>query len=140
HDVGKVGIPDEVLQKTGPLDENQWAMMREHPLIGERILRVIPGMGGVARIVRHEHERWDGKGYPDKLVGEEIPIGSRIILGCDAYHAMTTDRPYRKAMSHAEAVDQLLDGAGSQFDPDVTEALIGYLYGARQAGVMTASS
>src|SRR2546423_2290263 len=134
HDVGKVGIPDEVLQKTGPLDENQWAMMREHPLIGERILRVIPGMGGVARIVRHEHERWDGDGYPDKLAGEEIPIGSRIILACDAYHAMTTDRPYRSAMSHAQAVDELLDGAGSQFDPDVTEALIGYLYGARQSG------
>jgi diguanylate cyclase (GGDEF)-like protein len=140
HDVGKVGIPDEVLQKTGPLDENQWAMMREHPLIGERILRVIPGMGGVARIVRHEHERWDGAGYPDKLAGEEIPIGSRIILACDAYHAMTTDRPYRKAMTHAQAVDELLDGAGAQFDPDVTEALIGYLYGARQAGVTTATS
>ena len=137
HDVGKVGIPDEVLQKAGPLDEQQWAMMREHPVIGERILRAIPGLGGVARIVRHEHERWDGAGYPDELAGEDIPIGARIILACDAYHAMTSDRPYRKALTHAQAVEELLQNAGTQFDPDVTEGLIGYLYGARQAGILT---
>jgi len=81
--------------------------MREHPAIGERILRPIPGLGGVARIVRHEHERFDGKGYPDGLSGTAIPIGSRIILACDAYHAMTSDRPYRAAMPHAEAIAEL---------------------------------
>ena len=95
--------------------------MREHPVIGERILRAIPGLGGVARIVRHEHERFDGGGYPDGLAGDEIPIGSRIILACDAYHAMTSDRPYRKAMAHAEAIRELAASAGTQFDPQVTE-------------------
>jgi diguanylate cyclase (GGDEF)-like protein/putative nucleotidyltransferase with HDIG domain len=132
HDIGKVAIPDEVLNKPGPLDELEWAVMREHPVIGERILRAIPGFGAVARIVRHEHERWDGKGYPDGLSGEAIPIGSRIILACDAYHAMTSDRPYRRAMPHQDAVRELGRSAGSQFDPAVTEVLIGVLYGSRQ--------
>ena len=99
-------------------------MMREHPLIGERILRVIPGMGGVARIVRHEHERWDGTGYPDRLTGEEIPIGARIILACDAFHAMTSDRVYRAAMPVADAVAELRRCAGTHFDPEVAAALI----------------
>ena len=135
HDIGKVGVPDEILHKEGPLDEREWEIMRQHPEIGERILRAIPGLGAIAKIVRHEHERWDGKGYPDGLAGEEIPIGARIILVCDAYHAMTSDRPYRAAMSHTEAVAELTRGAGSQFDPNVTEALVGYLYGRRQAGL-----
>ena len=101
HDIGKVGVPDEILHKEGPLDDREWEIMRQHPVIGERILRAIPGMGAIARAVRHEHERWDGKGYPDGIAGEEIPIESRIILACDAYHAMVSDRPYRKAMSQA---------------------------------------
>jgi putative nucleotidyltransferase with HDIG domain len=134
HDIGKVAIPDDVLNKNGPLDEAEWKVMREHPVIGERILRAIPGMGPIARIVRHEHERFDGSGYPDGIAGEEIPIGARIILACDAYHAMTSDRPYRKGMTHAEAVRELSGHAGSQFDPRVTEMLIGALYGRRQAG------
>ena len=104
HDIGKVGIPDEILHKAGPLDEQEWQVMRQHPAIGERILRAIPGMGEVARIVRHEHERWDGTGYPDGLAGEAIPVGARIILACDAYHAMTSDRPYRSALSHDVAM------------------------------------
>jgi diguanylate cyclase (GGDEF)-like protein/putative nucleotidyltransferase with HDIG domain len=132
HDIGKVAIPNEVLNKPGPLDELEWAVMREHPVIGERILRAVPGLGAVARIVRHEHEHWDGSGYPDGLAGAEIPIGARIILACDAYHAMTSNRPYRRARPHAEAVRELANGAGSQFDPEVTEALIGCLYGSRQ--------
>jgi diguanylate cyclase (GGDEF)-like protein len=130
-DVGKVGIPDSILHKDGPLDDNEWVLMKEHPVIGERILRAIPGLGGVARIVRHEHERWDGDGYPDGISGDQIPIGSRIILACDAYHAMTSDRPYRKAMSHGEALKDLRKNAGTQFDPQVVEALLGCLYGDR---------
>ena len=108
--------------------------MRQHPAIGERILRAIPGMGAVARIVRHEHERWDGKGYPDGLAGTEIPVGSRIILACDAYHAMTSDRPYRKAMPTPTRWPSSRGNAGTQFDPEVVEALVGYLFGRRQAG------
>jgi diguanylate cyclase (GGDEF)-like protein len=134
HDIGKVAIPDSILKKNGALDETQWMLMREHPVIGERILRAIPGLGGVARIVRHEHESWDGSGYPDGLAAGDIPIGSRIILACDAYHAMTSDRPYRAAMTHAEAIKELTAHAGTQFDPEVIEVLVGYLYGLRQAG------
>ena len=136
HDIGKVAIPDEVLHKPGPLTPEEWELMKQHPVIGERILRALPGMGVVARIVRHEHERWDGTGYPDGLAGDEIPLGSRIILAADTYHAITSDRPYRAARSHAEAIDELTQAAGSQFDPAVTAALIGYLYGRRQAGVV----
>jgi diguanylate cyclase (GGDEF)-like protein len=135
HDIGKVGVPDEILHKPGPLSEREWETMRQHPAIGERILRAIPGLGAVARIVRHEHERWDGKGYPDNLAGAAIPVGSRIILACDAYHAMTSDRPYRKAMQHAEAMAELTGNAGTQFDPEVVQALVGYLFGRRQAGL-----
>jgi putative nucleotidyltransferase with HDIG domain len=127
HDIGKVGMPDRVLHKPGPLAEEEWDVMREHPVIGERILRSIPGMGSVARIVRHEHERFDGMGYPDRLTGEEIPLGSRIILACDAYHAMTSDRPYRAAMGHDHAVAELVRCAGSQFDPRIVSALVGLL-------------
>jgi diguanylate cyclase (GGDEF)-like protein/putative nucleotidyltransferase with HDIG domain len=127
HDIGKVGMPDRVLHKPGPLAEEEWDVMREHPVIGERILRSIPGMGSVARIVRHEHERFDGAGYPDRLTGEDIPLGSRIILACDAYHAMTSDRPYRAAMAHDHAVAELVRCAGSQFDPRIVSALVGLL-------------
>jgi diguanylate cyclase (GGDEF)-like protein/putative nucleotidyltransferase with HDIG domain len=135
HDIGKVGVPDEILHKEGPLDDREWEVMRQHPVIGERILRAIPGMGQVAKIVRHEHERWDGHGYPDGLAGAEIPLGARIILACDAYHAMTSDRPYRDAMSHTDAVADLTRNAGTQFDPEVCQALVGYLYGRRQSGL-----
>jgi diguanylate cyclase (GGDEF)-like protein len=135
HDIGKVGVPDEILHKPGPLDEREWEIMRQHPVIGERIIRAIPGMGAIARAVRHEHERWDGGGYPDGLAGDEIPIEARIILACDAYHAMVSDRPYRKAMAHRDAVAELTANAGIQFDPRVVEALVGYLYGRRQSGL-----
>jgi diguanylate cyclase (GGDEF)-like protein/putative nucleotidyltransferase with HDIG domain len=136
HDIGKVAIPDEILNKRGPLSEKEWTLMREHPVIGERILSVVPGMSGVARIVRHEHERWDGSGYPDGLVGEEIPLGSRIIIVADTYHAITSDRPYREARSHSEAIEELTRCAGTQFDPTVTAALVGHLYGQRQTGAV----
>ena len=138
HDIGKVGIPDEILHKNGPLDAREWEIMRQHPVIGERIMRAIPGMGHIARVVRHEHERWDGGGYPDGLAGDAIPLAARIILACDAYHAMVSDRPYRKAMSHHEAMKELTANAGSQFDPEVIQALVGYLVGRRQSGLATA--
>ncbi|MFN2617842.1 MAG: HD domain-containing phosphohydrolase [Thermoleophilaceae bacterium] len=134
HDIGKVAIPDDILKNPKKLDEHEFEVMKTHTIVGERILRAIPGLGPVARIVRHEHERFDGTGYPDGLRGEQIPMGSRIILACDAYQAMTTDRPYRKAMEHAEAVRELGKYAGTQFDPQVTEVLIGTLYGQRQTG------
>jgi len=127
HDVGKVAIPNEILYKPGPLTSEEWEIMREHPVIGERILRRTPELASIAPLVRHEHERWDGDGYPDRLSGTDIPLGSRIILACDAYNAMITERPYRKPMDDAKAADELRVHAGSQFDPDVVEALLDVL-------------
>jgi HD-GYP domain-containing protein (c-di-GMP phosphodiesterase class II) len=127
HDVGKLAVPNEILHKPGPLTPEEWERMAEHPVAGERILLRIPDLTEIAPIVRHEHEHWDGSGYPDRLEGRLIPIGSRIILACDAYHAMITDRPYRAAMSPREAADELRRGAGTQFDPDVVEALLDLL-------------
>jgi diguanylate cyclase (GGDEF)-like protein len=124
HDIGKIGVPDQVLHKPGPLTEDEWLLMREHPAIGERILRPLPGLSAVATAVRHEHERWDGGGYPDGLAGEDIPLASRIVLACDAYHALVSDRPYRRAMDPVHARSELLAGAGTQFDPRVVEALL----------------
>jgi diguanylate cyclase (GGDEF)-like protein len=127
HDVGKLGVPHEILHKRGPLTDDEWQIMAEHPVAGERILLRIPELASIAPIVRHEHEHWDGSGYPDRLRGHNIPVGSRIILACDAYEAMTTPRPYRPAMSKEEAVVQLRDGAGSTYDPDVVHALLDLL-------------
>jgi diguanylate cyclase (GGDEF)-like protein len=124
HDVGKLAIPNEILHKPGPLNDAEWRVMAEHPVIGERILRRTPQLGHLAPVVRHEHERWDGNGYPDGLAGTEIPIASRIILACDAYNAMITTRPYREAMSAEDAVAELRDKSGTQFDPQVVAALL----------------
>ncbi|MBI4898058.1 MAG: HD-GYP domain-containing protein [Actinobacteria bacterium] len=124
HDIGKIGIPNEILHAPGKLDEQQWDVMKQHPVIGERIVATIPGLEEVARAIRHEHERWDGNGYPDRLRQHEIPLASRIVLACDAWHAMTSDRPYRAAMSFVEARTELSRNAGTQFDPQVIGALI----------------
>ncbi len=124
HDVGKLGISTQVLLKPGPLAPDELALMREHPLIGERILSGIPGLGAVAAAIRCEHERWDGLGYPDGVAGEEIPLASRIVFACDAWHAMTSDRPYRSAISSVEALAELRKGAGRQFDPRVAQTLL----------------
>jgi hypothetical protein len=124
HDVGKIGIPDAVLHKTGDLDNAEWHVMRQHPVIGERILRTVPGLEEVATAIRHEHERWDGAGYPDGLIAERIPLASRIVLVCDAWHAMTSDRPYRARMPQWEALAELRRCAGTQFDPRVVDALV----------------
>ena len=127
HDVGKLAVPDEILHKRGVLTPEEWAVMAEHPVAGERILLRIPDLVAIAPVVRHEHEHWDGTGYPDRLRERRIPIGSRIILACDAYHAMLTDRPYRAAMTPAEAMNELRRGAGRQFDPEVVDALLDLL-------------
>jgi two-component system cell cycle response regulator len=123
HDVGKIGIPDHVLHNPDPLSREEWAVMRQHPVIGERILEPLPGLAEVARAVRHEHERWDGTGYPDGLAGEEIPLAARIVLACDAYHALVSDRPYRSALPRDEALRELEVCAGTQFDPAVVAAI-----------------
>lgn len=127
HDLGKVGIPDTVLQKPGPLTEGEWALMREHPAIGARIVASIGSISHLASAVRAEHERFDGRGYPDGLAGEQIPVAARITLACDAFHAMTSDRPYRRAMAWDAALEELCTAAGSQFDPAVVEALLAVL-------------
>ena len=124
HDVGKVAVPDSILQKPGPLSASEWELMRQHPAVGERIVASTRTLAHLAAPIRAEHERYDGRGYPDGLAGDEIPIASRITLACDAYHAMTSARPYRDAMDVCEARAELLSNAGSQFDPDVVAALI----------------
>jgi two-component system cell cycle response regulator len=121
HDIGKIAIPDAILSKPGPLDEDEWRLIRTHTVIGERILVAAPALRPVAAMVRHSHERWDGGGYPDGLAGTEIPVGARIIFIADAYDAMTSDRSYRTAMPIAEALAELRANAGTQFDPRLTE-------------------
>jgi HD-GYP domain-containing protein (c-di-GMP phosphodiesterase class II) len=122
HDIGKVAIPEEILQKPEPLDDDEWALMREHTVIGERIVAAAPALRPVARLVRASHERWDGKGYPDGLRGGEIPLGARVIAICDAFDAMVSDRPYSAARSLDEAMAELRRCAGRQFDPALVSA------------------
>ena len=122
HDVGKAAIPDSILNKPGPLDDEEWEFMRRHTLVGERILSAAPALSEAAGLVRSSHEHWDGGGYPDGLAGEEIPLGARIISVCDAFDAMTSARPYRDAIEAAAALAELYRCAGTQFDPRVVNA------------------
>jgi diguanylate cyclase (GGDEF)-like protein len=124
HDVGKIAVPDYLINKPGPLTEEEFEVVKEHPAKGAEILAPVPFLYGVRTIVRHAHEHYDGSGYPEGLRGEQIPLGARIVLAVDAYHAMTSDRPYRAAMSHAEALEELESCAGTQFDPEVVETLL----------------
>jgi diguanylate cyclase (GGDEF)-like protein len=124
HCVGKVGIPDAILNKPGPLSRHEWEFMRQHTIVGERLLSTSPSLRPVAILVRGSHERWDGNGYPDGRAGDSIPLGSRIVAVCDAYGAMISERPYRAALSHREACRELQAGAGTQFDPAVVEAFL----------------
>ncbi len=124
HDIGKIGIPSAILTKPSPLTPTERAVVETHPILGERILAPIEQLEEVRKIVRHCHERFDGTGYPDRLGGDAIPIESRIIFACDAFHAMTTNRPYRNALSIREARRRLEEGAGTQFDPQVVEACL----------------
>jgi putative nucleotidyltransferase with HDIG domain len=124
HDIGKVRVPEAILNKPSALTDEEWAVMRTHPEVGERILRPIKSLEAILPIVRHHHERWDGRGYPDGLAGRAIPLGARIVAVCDAYRAMTEDRPYRNALPANEARAELQRCAGTQFDPECVELLL----------------
>ena len=124
HDVGKLAIPASVLDQPGRLSDRDWELVRDHPVIGERTLRLVRGLEATAPLVRHSHERWDGLGYPDRLEAGLIPLGSRIISACDTWDAMTSDRPYRAARPRDEALDVLVTCAGAQLDVDVVAALV----------------
>jgi len=123
HDIGKLGVPESILQKPAPLTEGEWEIMRQHTPVGERILNAVPELRDVAVIVRHSHEHWDGSGYPDGLAGEDIPLASRIILCADAFHAVRSPRPYRSGRSARDAFDEVQANTGGQFDPAVVAAL-----------------
>jgi len=127
HDLGKLAIPDHILNKPGPLSESEWRLMRQHTIVGERILNAAPALRPVARLVRSSHERWDGAGYPDRLAGEAIPLGARIIAACDAYDAMISKRSYDAARPTDEALAELRRHSETQFDADVVEALCRHL-------------
>jgi diguanylate cyclase (GGDEF)-like protein len=133
HDIGKIGVPNEILSKPGPLTEDEWAVLRRHPELGETILAPIDRLADVRPIVRHCHERFDGHGYPDAKAGTEIPIEARIIFVCDAFHAMTTDRPYRPRLSEKEAFRRLRRSAGTQFDPDIVGVFLNLMAAAASA-------
>jgi two-component system cell cycle response regulator len=123
HDIGKIAIPDSLLSKAGPLDDDEWNFIHQHTILGERIVSAAPSLASVGSLIRSCHERWDGSGYPDGLAGDGIPLASRIILACDAYDAMTTERPYSHARSPRSALTEMHAAAGTQFDPEVVKAL-----------------
>jgi diguanylate cyclase (GGDEF)-like protein len=127
HDIGKLAIPEDILEKPEPLTAEEWEFIRQHTVIGERILAAAPSLASCGKVVRSSHECWDGSGYPDGLVGEQIPLEARIIFACDVFEAMTSDRPYREARSQEDALAELRRCAGTQFDPDVVRALVAEL-------------
>jgi diguanylate cyclase (GGDEF)-like protein/PAS domain S-box-containing protein len=140
HDVGKAAIPDEILNKPGPLNDDEWAFMRRHTVIGERILSAAPALSRAAKLVRWSHERFDGKGYPDKLARDEIPLASRIIAVCDAYDAMVSDRPYKDRTEAPEARAELRRCAGRQFDPEVVAVFCAVLEQREQSVASTSAA
>jgi hypothetical protein len=131
HDVGKLGVPDTILRKPGPLDAAEWALMRRHPEWGAEMVSNVAGLERLGSLVACHHERWDGSGYPAGLAGERIPLASRVISVCDAYEAMVSDRPYRPSLSADRALAELAAGAGSQFDAAVVAAVEVELHAAR---------
>jgi len=127
HDIGKIGIPETVLRKRGPLDAAEWALMQNHPIIGAQIVAPFEFFAAGALVIRHHHERWNGTGYPDGLTGDAIPLGARIVAVADVYDALTSDRPYRAALSRDVVVAHLIAEAGRTLDADVVAALLGIL-------------
>lgn len=127
HDIGKVFLPETIVNKPGPLTEEEWEVMRTHPTVGEQLVRPIRLLGDAVKVIRSHHERWDGRGYPDGLKGEQIFLPARIFAVCDAFDAMTVDRPYRDAMSIADSMEEIERHAGTQFDPEVARAFIDLL-------------
>ncbi len=125
RDVGKIGVDDGILDKPGPLDDAEWELVRGAPVVGERIVASTEGLAHLAPAVRAAYERWDGRGYPDGLSGEDIPIASRIAFVCGAFWAMTSERPHRKALGTDTALRELERNAGTQFCPRAVEALLG---------------
>jgi HD-GYP domain-containing protein (c-di-GMP phosphodiesterase class II) len=135
HDIGKVAIPETILNKPGPLDDSEWEYMRRHPIIGERIIAAAPSLEHIALLVRASHERVDGRGYPDGLSGAEVPLGARIIAVCDAYDAMVSARPYSPPMHLEDALCELRRCAGSQFDTRVVETFCDVVTARQISGV-----
>ena len=125
HDIGKIGVPESVLRKRGALDQAEWTLLHNHPLIGAQIVAPFDFFAGGALAIRHHHERWDGSGYPDGLAGAAIPLGARIVAVADVFDALTSDRPYRAALGRDAALPYLTDEAGRTLDPDVVAALLG---------------
>jgi HD-GYP domain-containing protein (c-di-GMP phosphodiesterase class II) len=125
HDIGKIGVPEAVLRKRGPLDHDEWAIVRNHPLVGSQIVAPFEFLSIGATVIRHHHERWDGSGYPDGLTGADIPLGARIVAVADVFDALTSDRPYRPALPCAAALAHLTAEAGRTLDADVVAALLG---------------
>ena len=128
HDIGKIGVPETILRKQGPLDSVEWAEMRRHPLVGAQIVAPFEFFAEGAQVIRHHHERWDGSGYPDGLAGVAIPIGARVVAVADVFDALTSDRPYRRAMDRNAAIEQLIKEAGRTLDDDAVAAFIGLLH------------
>jgi putative nucleotidyltransferase with HDIG domain len=134
HDIGKIATPDGILFKTGPLNEDEWTIMKAHAEFGAEILSELPALAAYAPIVRSHHERWDGRGYPNGLKGEEIPFEARVVAVADAFHAMISNRPYRPAIGQRQAMDILREGSGTQWDPTIISAMIAMLDAPRKAG------
>jgi HD-GYP domain-containing protein (c-di-GMP phosphodiesterase class II) len=137
HDIGKIGIPERILSKPGPLTDEEWAIMRTHPLLGAQILSPVKFLIPALPIVEAHHEKWDGSGYPRGLRGEEIPLGARIFALVDAFDAMTSDRPYRRALSFEQALDQIAACADTHFDPEVVRSFVELCADAEKGGIFS---
>ena len=133
HDIGKLGIPDQLLHKPGPLTADEYAQVQQHAVIGADILSAVSFAGPLALIVRHHHENWDGTGYPDGLRGDAIPLGARVLAIVDCYDALTSDRPYRRSLSHERAVEMIHERRGTMYEPEIADAFLRIVAELRQA-------
>ena len=124
HDIGKIGLAEEIIGKDTPLDEAEWVVVRRHPIVGEALVGSIPFLEEAASVIRHHHERWDGEGYPNRLIGEEIPLLARILALAESYDAMTSERPYRHPLTTERALIELEGNTGKQFDPELVPLFV----------------